>query len=350
MLSEESMKMYTKVFTLICAVFSASTQAEESVNIITWWGYLNYPELLSPIEKKCGAKISFDEYYTDLEFAGRTKKVDYDIAIHCSATQQTYIRSVASQSLDLASSVKTEYHPSLIKDYEASDYPPNTVYFELSTVGFLFNPKVVDLKATDSIEEIFIKARGKTVVLPDEPAEVLTLLSHTKYQHKKTIAGNLQIPSTEGLMELTKDITIINAVNLAEIFKKPDFAFAYTWSGEAIERIINGDPNLKFMIHPKLSHWTADMITLLTPNKAADCVARELSSRRFLDTLSSQYSYYFSPYLDPNQNAEPIYKHFQSDFVQKFSALPGSPRVTEAEYAELTNEWQKLKLVLSAKD
>ena len=54
-----------------------------TVNILTWWGYLDDPGLIARTEKACDVKISHDVYYSNDEFLRRWRgsEDNYDILI-----------------------------------------------------------------------------------------------------------------------------------------------------------------------------------------------------------------------------------------------------------------------------
>jgi spermidine/putrescine-binding protein len=58
-------------------------EKERSVNVITWWGYLDSPEVAQEVKKQCHVNLSHDTYYTNNEFLRRvnTNKTRYDIII-----------------------------------------------------------------------------------------------------------------------------------------------------------------------------------------------------------------------------------------------------------------------------
>lgn len=314
-----------------------------TVNVITWWGYLNYPELLHPIEQACNATISFDEYYSDQEFLSRVNKVPYDIAIYSNASLKTFFNQVKPANVDIKTGLVGNYQKDILKAYQSESIPANTVYFQLSLIGFLWNPRNVTLEKSDSIETIFAKAKGKTIVLPDEPLQVLKLLSNTKYAGNPKKANEIPIPSVDGINQLTDGTKIVTAVSLGEIYKNPNFAFAYSWSGEAMDKVINNSLDYRFLIHPQLSHWATDVLTLITRKPAAECVAEKLGGATFLNTLSANHSYYFSPYINSTTSGSKDYQDMSKDFYTSVDHLQKTPNISEAEYNRLSQEWRRIK-------
>lgn len=317
--------------------------AKTDVNIISWWGYLNYPDLIQPIEKACNANIYLDEYYSNPEFLRRLRKSPYDIAIYSYTVYDTFHSLEPGSKIDIKSDIVKSYHPKIRQAYESEMKNTNTVYFQLSLTGFVWNPANIQLNETDSIESIFSKAHGKTVIVLDEHIEVLTLLSQTSLKSKRHVVNNMELPSIAGVKNLVDGTHLVITNNVGSILTKPDFAFAYTWHGEAMEKIHKDNLNYQFMIHPQLSHWSTDMLTLISDKDAAVCVAKALSSEHFLNSLTA-YSYYFSPYKNTSEN--PRLNKLSDELFLRFESLRRLPNTSESDYEALDSEWQEMKMSL----
>ena len=76
--------LVTATLVLFCnCLYAADVKYNRAVNILTWWGYIDYPEIINAAEKRCHAKISFDQYYSNDEFLRRWREQrdSYDIII-----------------------------------------------------------------------------------------------------------------------------------------------------------------------------------------------------------------------------------------------------------------------------
>ena len=309
-----------------------SSIAAEPVNIIAWWDYID-PGVIEQAENQCGVEISIDEYYSDPEFLRRTESTDYDIAIYSDTVYSRFIESNVTSEKDLQSQFVPEYLEPVRENFELGNYQKSSVYYQLALTGLLYNPEVAPLSATDSIEEIFAKAKGKTVVMLDEHVEVLYLLS-------KRQSSDLDGVSTiGGIVDLFTDVNINVTNALANLTTKDDFAFAFTWSGEALERIHNTSPNLAFLVHPTLSHISKDMLTLMTEKDSAECVARKLSEPYHLNLITKS-SFYFSPFENKSDNTD-VYNELNENFQSSLNSIESLTRITPEQYEQLDLEWQK---------
>ncbi len=150
-------------FLIVLMTVSSPSQAVQNkiptVNILTWWGYLDYPEVVSDIEKKCNVKVSYDEYYSSSEFLRRERQENYDIVIFSGTIYDLVKANIGLKKSNLWRQ-SLNYNPIIRKHYLHSDFTPNVVYFLHSLTGFLWNPNVIDIYKNDSIFEIFKKAKS----------------------------------------------------------------------------------------------------------------------------------------------------------------------------------------------
>lgn len=337
------------VATLLC-LLCIDAMAARTVNIISWWGYL-FEELLEPVQQQCGVAISVDEYTTNPEFLRRSKKSHYDIAIYSDTVYPTFISRTPTAEVDIQSGLVDGYHTAIRNYYRQSGYKPNTVFFQFALTGFLWNPKVIQITSSDTIEAIFAKAGRNTLLMLDEHIEVLNLLSKLETRDGRfpplTSPASSQNISIERITALFGDSHVVISSNLGEIFKKEDFAFAFTWSGEAIEKLSTGSFPHRFLVHTELSHWSKDVLTVISPAKEVQCVARALAGEAYLSALVAR-SYYFSPFRRNDTDMHPVYRQLAREFYQQFDALQSLPRISEAQYEALDYEWQSIKMVVSA--
>ena len=326
---------FRKAIAFLIVVFAQPTFSEETVNIITWWDYID-PDIVQSVETQCNAKVSIDEYYSDPEFLRRIDGQQYDIAIYSDTVYGKFTKSVQSSQKDLQSEFVPQYLESVQENFQLGHYRSDTVYYQLSITGLLWNPRLILLSKDDTVEAVFEKAKGKTVVMLDEHVEVLYLLS------KKNVSGEADLSSISGVSNLFNGVNINVTNALANLTTKDDFAFAFTWSGEAIEHINSVSPDFRFLVHPTLSHVSKDLLTLISDSDIAECVARNLSSKEHLNRLTQTY-FYFSPYENDSENTA-AYNVMNVSFKDSIDKLESLARITPAQYEILDIEWQKLKM------
>jgi spermidine/putrescine-binding protein len=339
-------RFYLRKGLLIALVLaSLNATARPSVNVISWWGYLSDPALLAPIEESCGARISLDEYTTNPEFLRRITKMPYNIAIYSDAISSSLTNLIPPNSTGSLANLSDSYIPAISSAFTNENHLKNTVYFQLSLTGFLWNRKNITLDKNDTIEEIFAKAKGKTVVLVDDHVEILSLVSEIMDKHREPLKSN--VFSFDRLKELVEKTKIISTTDIARLYEMPDFAFAYLWSGEAIAKVKESKSNdLQFMLHPDVSHWSKDLLTMITDDAATRCVAEALGGNKFISKLSSN-TFYFSPFGDieyPVENL--VYKELSTSFFDTFPNLRSALRLTAKEYSQADVNWQHFKMSL----
>lgn len=316
------------------------TARASDINIITWWGYIDN-DAIAALEKSCQTRVHVDEYYSNPEFLRRASKGRYDIAIYSDTVYNTFIARDHVARADIARTAVNSYDPKIRNVFLSAKYPADTVYFQLSLTGFLWNPKNISITPTDSIETIFEKARGKTIVVLDEHVEVMNLLSKTAFARDVTTPGNaVGMDPIKGLVANSKLIVTSSLGTTAQI---DDFAFAFTWSGEALEKISAANDGLHFMVHPKLSHWSKDLLTVLSDSKPAACVGKVLAGDTYIRQLTAT-SYYFSPYKQYEQQKSTRYRNMAQQFFEQFERIQPLPTVSAEEYSRLDAAWQEFKL------
>jgi len=323
----------------------------EVVNILSWWGYIDgaAPET-KQVEKKCNARISVDTYYSNTEFESRLHKptgVNYDMLIH-SGTIMSKIKEKIGDKGPSISSLANDYDAAIKAHYDATKYPRNTVIFQVSLTGFLWNSANIQFNENDSLESIFNKASGKLIVLIDDYVEVLTLFhqSHCKgFECISTTAKSF--PDNRSLRSLLDSAKVLISNDLARIPEHPDFSFAYTWSGGAVKHLASreGKKKLRFLVHPKLSHISLDLLTLMNSRPTAICVARELGSKSFIKDLS-QTSHYFSPYGPVEINVSNEFRTIQTEFFKQVGSLRWLDSYSAKDLSIMQESWQNHRLVI----
>ena len=150
-------------------------QNANAVNIITWWGYLN-KEIVSQLEAKCGVSVSYDEYYTTYEFLDRMKKQNYSITIFAQSGYNLVIDKIENKGLSIAS-VKQSHYPAILNSIFNKNLPNNVGVFAIEAAGFMYDPKNIKINPNDSLKDILTQAKGKKVILVDNPIEPMKFIS-----------------------------------------------------------------------------------------------------------------------------------------------------------------------------
>lgn len=347
---------YLFLLSVVTPGFASQLQSKNktnTVNILQWWGYLSSSDpYIKKIEKQCHARITYDQYYSNNAFLRRIKSgtSHYDIAIF----SDNIFKAVKGQIKNSNSSLyklTNNYHPIIKKHYDARNLPHNVVFFVHSLTGFLYKPSNAKLSRQDGVFDMFKKAKDKIVVMLDDPIEADFLLSlglNTSHQSKANLFKKLDIvPLTvQNFKRLYKGTNFI-ITNLPErIVTKKDFAFAFQWSGDAIEIMKNNPGQLKFYIHPKLSYISSDLLANLNNKKATMCVAKKLGSKWFLHHEQNK-TYYFSPYVDGSDIQDPYFKKVFQGWKNNLKTTPWVTSVNKRQFKKLRTQWDWIKLKIS---
>lgn len=333
----------TQFFLCICFTFSMASFAYGSsrptVNILTWWGYLDSPEVVNSIEKDCNVNISYDEYYSNSEFMSRKNLVNYDILIFSNPIYNVIKDDIKMNHSDLWKE-SASYNPVIKKHYLESHFPPNVVYFMHALTGFLWNPDVINIVENDSVFDIFKKAGSNIVVMMDDPLEEAKLLNLNFHQNQQNSPNEL---NEKNFRALTQNAKVYITNNYNQISQKPNFAFAFTWSGEALMNMKTNNKKLNFFIHPKFSYTTSDLLAQLNDSQAAACVAKELTSKKMMVILQNN-QYYFSSYGDYSKSADPEYIELYKSYLKNLGKISWNNVAPTKDFQYINREWKLIKI------
>lgn len=344
-------------FLLIQTIAIAAPVAGQStrVRIFSWWGYIDRNNsAVQAIEKKCGAELSIDEFYSTTEFLERvsTKNAgvkSYDLLIYSDTAYAAHETGFVRASKKKLGMNLSSYHPSISHFYKSNKYNSATSVFQISLSGFLVNRNLITMNGKESLHDVFNSAGKNLAVLMDDHMEIATLLN--KWECSELGSGckkdaQLVFPSEEKLKKLVGQSKVVISSDLADITQHPKFALAYTWSGDALQKQ-SEQPNLDFILHPSLSHSSMDLLTLVGDSKEAKCVANEFASKKFVDAVARK-SKYFSPY-GPVNSDDKAFNKLQKEFFSQFSTLGRIHRVTQKESLEIDKKWQLFKILFGSK-
>lgn len=346
----QAMKSVQIFFCVLFLISISTLQAQENttdnnINIISWWGYLE-EDMMKPIEKACQTSISFDEYYTNTEFLRRIKSGHYDLAIYSGAVYDTMKDVITLENFDIGSNASLHYQPQFKKTYEDLNYEKNTFFFAFSLTGFLWKKDQITLLPSDSIESIFEKAKGKTIVMIDDPAEASMLLSAA--DGIKSLSSNA-IPTATAIEKLVGDTNIVFANSLAKIIKKDDFAFSVVWSGAALRLLTDNGVSLDdygLLVHPSLSHLSKDLVSVITKSDAAKCVARHVTQAEFINNVAKTTGY-ISPFLLDHGSLSTLADKIYSDLIKYYDSIPHMNQFTHEEYDKISEHWETIKMTFN---
>lgn len=326
---------------------NADTAKMPTVNVLTWWGYLDNPEVSNIVRSTCHANISYDEYYSNAEFLRRfsNQKQNYDIIIF-SNTIYNIIRNQIKLDNSSLWRQSDGYNKTIRAHYLSSKYPPNIVYFEHSLTGFLWNPELIHIASNDSIADIFHKADNNPVILVDDPVEAAKLLSMNASKDGSPINIGSSYFDLDNFKKLIQnsDVYITNQDD-SSLIQEQKFAFAFYWSGDAILIMKQSQGKVHFFIHPKLSYVTTDLLAQLNNKPYVGCVASVLSSNKVLSIIQNK-DYYFSPYTNTSQITDPLYKKVYMQFITELPKLSWLQTVSSDEFSRLNNTWELIKIYL----
>ena len=328
-------------------LYATDKQYGRTINILTWWGYLNYPELIKKAEKECGVNISFDEYYSNDEFLRRWEgqKDFYDIIIFSDTIYNFVKHKLPKIKNNNLYKQSLNYNHIIKQHYDNKEYPHNVVYFLQGLTGFLWNPDNLTLTQNDTITSIFNKARDKFVVIIDDPVEAWKLIEAGFNDHSREIHFNdFTIKNFNNLIQ-NSNVYIAN--NYRKIYKKSEFAFSFSWSGESVVSALESNKHYQFLVHPKFSYISSDLLAQTSIDMKSYCVSRFLTNKK-TSAFFQNNNFYFSPYNQDNmiiKNAS--FKKIYMNYLKLLPSLAWTDSISANNLEKLNRSWQLIKLSLN---
>lgn len=336
----------TVICLFICCSYVHAENKKEVINILTWWEYLD-DKIVDTAEKKCNVKISYDEYYNNDEFIRRWSagKEDYQVIIF----SQT-IYNIVKDKLPRIKNSKLNnnikyYNPVIRNHYLQKNYPENVAYFTHSLTGFLWNPENIYISSNDSIDSIFKKAKNNNVVIIDDPEEFKKLIGVNLASNRSKFPQNNAL-TIESFKKITNNSNVYITNNYYNIYLQPRFAFSFSWSGEALLALMNSGRDYQFLIHPKLSYISTDLISQTFNSTGSQCVASYLSSKEIMEVLQEK-NFYFSPYANYSKNKNIKFKKIYKEFASNLKNLSWIDASDQKNYYGRNKSWQLIKISLN---
>jgi hypothetical protein len=301
---------------------------------------LDYPEINNSIEKTCGVKLSYDEYYSNAEFLRRKNEQNYDIMIFSDTVYNLVKNDIKRNNINL-SYIANSYNPTIKEKYIKERFPYNILYFTHALTGFLWNPNIINISSNDSIFDIFKKAGSNLVVIIDDPVEAgnLIKLGLGKAANGKNI---LDVMNMKNIKKISQESNVYITNNFNNLYDNKSFAFSFTWSGEAIVDKNLSQKNYNFLIHPELSYISSDLIAQINNKNYVTCVTKNLTSKNIMNILQNK-DYYFSPYADYSSVKNEEFKNIYMIFKKKLPKLKWINNVDKNSFLEMNKAWELIK-------
>ena len=301
-----------------------------SVNILSWVGYFD-ETIINKLQKQCKTTVSLDQYYSSSEFLRRFQKQEYSIAIFPASVYNLVSDKIVNYGISF-NDIKENYHQNILSSFDTQDFT-NAAIFALSITGFLYNPKQIEIDKNDEIKTIFSKAKNKKITILDAPS--IKLISSKKNFSNLT-------DSVKEFKQLLNGTNYFIINDTFKIVKEKDFAFSFIWVGSAYKRI-REHPHLKFIVLPRLSYITADLIAAMDKTTETSCVAKQLAGKEVLEPILSR-AFYFSPYGIPEKIENSAFAKEYNNYINNIGKLMWHESLNKEDYQIRVNLWQRIKI------
>lgn len=316
----------TAIFSIL-SIMASQSGNKDKVAILTWWGYLSDQHAIKQLELKCNTKIEVREYMTIEDLIGITSKFEYDIYIYPWGYHDNIKKNLPSSDADL-SRFSHEYTPEIRSRFQRADMPKNTVIFQEAVRMFLYDSNIFnDLQALNPKEMIQASDFG-AVYFMNEIKQMNWFLSQIgennlsdnwRYLYESFLANKNWHPV------VTKGIYFSNFI---PEYLNNNILIGLIDSGELLNPNINWEKtnkllsnrSLEFGIHKRLSQISTDVLSVRSDEPEDVCVAKEMSSRDFLNWVT-ETSFYFNPYGDIPNNINPSFVKFAEQYYEMADQL-----------------------------
>lgn len=327
---------------------STSKISKKTINVIAFYGFLEDPRIKNAVEKQCNVKFSHDSYFTNAEFLHDfyTQKDSYDVMIFSNMVYgsiKNQLPNIVRSNLWKSSS---EYYPYFREYYQTHHYTHNTAFFTHAIVGFMYNPKLINITPNEKMSDIFKSAKDNNVILVDDSGEIGNLLTigfSDDKSIKKNSDGSVSL-NYKNLKRMTQDTKVYITSDFNKIYDSKNFAFSYIWSGDALLYIKKTGKPYKFVIPSNASSICTDLIVQMKYTPEASCVAHVLQNQSTLQYFEKN-TYYFSPYFKNHINDKSyiaLYEKTKETLLKLRMIQP-----VENFERDYNDQWNKLKFKLS---
>nr|BFD30838.1 hypothetical protein GTC16762_04560 [Pigmentibacter ruber] len=298
-----------------------------SVNIISWWGYLDQ-DLKESITKKCKTEINIDEYFSTEEFLRRTKNGNYSILIYSMDAYNLISNKIVRIE---NSNILKNYHKNVRSSFSRNKMSKYSNIYALGTSGYLYNKKYYSKEEFENLDLVLAKYSNSKVILGDSMIENIRLLGHKDLNEvNKSIIDEFKNKFKNNKVLFTNDFT--QEISISGI------QLGYVWLGFA-------NSNLDFIVDKKFNFVSADLISLTENSVKAKCVMNELSSKKTLEKSVFKNNY-FSPYSDFNENYSNKFNVFYKNYMENFDKNVWVGSFDKVNYDRMNILWKKIKISL----
>ncbi len=321
-------------FTLLaCIIFLISTplsnlsKNRKETKVLTWWGYLSNQKIIDSIAGKCKTKIIIEEYLTTEDLVGTSNNKYYDIYIYPWGYHDNIKKNLPDSDADL-SRFSLDYTPEIRSRFQRADIPKNTVIFQEAVRMFLYDSNIFNNLQVLNPKEMIQASEFGAVYFMNEIKQMNWFLSQIgennlsdnwRYLYESFLANKNWHPVvTKGIYfsnfipEYLNSNILIGLIDSGELLN-PNIDWGKT-------NTLHSNRSLEFGIHKRLSQISTDVLSVRSDEPEDVCVAKEMSSRDFLNWVT-ETSFYFNPYGDIPNNINPNFVKFAEQYYEMADQL-----------------------------
>lgn len=335
--------------TLMTVSFLTACDDRPTLKVFNWGEYID-ETVIDDFENQYGVRVIYDTFATNEEMYAKLKADpgSYDVIFPSEYMAKRMIDEGLISKIDM--SLIPNY--SKIGDkFKGHYFDPNneyTVPYMWGTLGILYNTDKIT-EAPTGWDSLFGGNHSKKILMVDSHRDTIgAALKYLGYSLNSTDEKELN-EAMELLIKQKPDVLayVVDEVNDKMLGEEADIAI--TWSGNAIETMMNSDGNFNYIIPDEGSNWFIDVMCITEQSQSKDLAAKfinfmcetDIATRNCLEiTYSTPQSEVYEEVKKENPKFAANKAAFPSDDDLKNMEM----FITSDEINRMYDEvWQKVK-------
>lgn len=241
-----------------------------TLKVFNWGEYID-ETVIEDFENEYGVKVIYDTFATNEEMYAKLKADpgSYDVIFPSEYMAKRMIDEGLISKLDMSAISNFE---KIDEKFKGHYYDPNneyTVPYMWGTLGILYNTDNIK-EAPTSWDALFGGKYSKKLLMVDSHRDTIgAALKYLGYSLNSTDEKELN-EAMELLIKQKPDVLayVVDEVNDKMLGEEADIAI--TWSGNAIETMMNSDGNFNYIIPREGSNWFIDVMCVTEQSQSKD--------------------------------------------------------------------------------
>ncbi len=337
------------VLMVVALLPGCASSSKPKLKVFNWGEYID-ESVLDEFEEMYGVQVVYDTFATNEEMYAKIKTdpSSYDVLFPSEYMAKRMIDEKLVSKIDMSAIPNFEKIDEKFKGLYYDPQNEYTVPYMWGTLGILYNTNNIK-EAPTSWEDIFSDKYSKKILMVDSHRDTIgAALKYLGYSLNSTDEKELN-EAMELLIKQKPHVLayVVDEVNDKMLGEEADIAI--TWSGNAIESMLESEGSLNYVIPKEGSNWFVDVMCITEQSQQKDLAQKfinfmcekEIATRNCLEIT---YSTPHTEVYDEIKNSHP-------DFASNRAAFPLDEDLQNMEMFITSDEinsfydeiWQKVK-------